>query len=274
MLLFDAAIEEKRISNWLIRVQGRRDEELGSGLEEIQIGLSCSSATMRLADEVVSLYAAADTRRLRPILSGKAEREGMLAVTYFAEDGGVQSETKRIRPFVQVRARTDESWQLRIAAGVADTMRELLRRASPRETGGLLVGQINFRRKTVYVTRLVLPKDSRGSAYAFYRGIQDLPETIREVERRTGGLLGYVGEWHTHPMGGAELSDTDIQAVENLRGILDAVSLPTLVTIVTPDGINPHLFEAGSPRFELPRFRWTGRGFFRGILLSIRREDR
>ena len=274
MVLFDAAIEEKRLSNWLTRVQGRGDEELGSGLEEIQVGLSCSSATMRLADEVVSLHAAADTRRLRPILSGRAEREGMLALTFFADDGSVRSETRRVKPFVQVRARNDESWQLHIAAGVADTMREALRRASPKETGGLLVGQINFKRKVVYVTRLVLPKDSRGSAYAFYRGIQDLPETIREVERRTGGLLGYVGEWHTHPMGGPELSDTDIQAVENIREMLDPVSLPTLVTIVTPDGIHPHLFEAGSPRFELPHYRWTGRGFFRGILFSIRREDR
>jgi hypothetical protein len=32
-----------------------------------------------------------------------------------------------------------------------------------------------------------------------------------DIQRRTGGLLTYVGEWHTHPMGDSDLSDTDKQ---------------------------------------------------------------
>jgi proteasome lid subunit RPN8/RPN11 len=274
--LFDAAMEDKRIGGWLTRVQTRREEDVGSGLEEIQIGLSCSSATMRLSDEVVSLHAAVATRRLRPFLAGKRGQDGSLAVTYFEEDGAVQSVTKVVRPFTRVVAHNDAHWTLHIAAGVRDMMFELLRRASPREIGGMLIGQINFKRRIVYVTRLLgPPKDSRGSAYAFYRGVQDMPEAIKEVERRTGGLLGYIGEWHTHPMGGAELSDTDIEAVENLRGMLDPVALPTLVAIVTPDGVHPHFFEAGSPRFaRLRGQRITIRELLRGLFLNGRRIDR
>jgi proteasome lid subunit RPN8/RPN11 len=274
--LFDAAIEDKRISSWLTRVQTRRDEDVGSGLEEIQIGLSCSSATMRLADEVVSLHAAVVTRRLRPFLTGKRDQDGSLAITYFSEDGTVQSGTKVIRPFIHVPAHNDASWTLHIAGGVRDTMFDLLRRASPREIGGTLIGQINFKRKIVYVTRLLgPPKDSRGSAYAFYRGVQDLPESIKAIEQRTGGLLGYIGEWHTHPMGGAELSEADIEAVENLREMLDRVPLPTLVTIVTPDGIHPHFFEADSPRYEMPRARrLTIRDLFGGLFFKHRGIDR
>jgi hypothetical protein len=48
-------------------------------------------------------------------------------------------------------------------------------------------------------------------------------------------------------MGGSDLSDTDKEAVIKLRSILDPAGLPTLVTIVTPDGIHPHLFEPTSP---------------------------
>jgi hypothetical protein len=119
------------------------------------------------------------------------------------------------------------------------------------------------------------PKDSRGSAYAFYRGVQDLPESIKAIEQRTGGLLGYIGEWHTHPMGGAELSEADIEAVENLREMLDRVPLPTLVTIVTPDGIHPHFFEADSPRYEMPRARrLTIRDLFGGLFFKHRGIDR
>ena len=273
---FDAAIEDKRIRTWLTRVQTTRDEDVGSGLEEIQVGLSCSSATMRLADEVVSLHAAVATRRLRPVLTGKRDQDGSLAVTYFAEDGAIQSGIKVIKPFVRVVAHNDARWTLHIAAGVRDTMFALLRQARPREIGGMLIGQINFKRKIVYVTRLLGPsKDSRGSPYAFYRGVQDLPETVKQIERLTGGLLGYISEWHTHPMGGAELSDTDIEAVENLRGMLDPVLLPTLVAIVTPEEIHPHFFEAGSPRFEMPRgYRITMRRVFRSLFFNGRRVDR
>jgi hypothetical protein len=35
--------------------------------------------------------------------------------------------------------------------------------------------------------------------------------------------------------------------VVSLRSVLDNVGLPTLVTIVTPDEIRPHLFEPTSP---------------------------
>jgi proteasome lid subunit RPN8/RPN11 len=245
-------------------------------LEELPLGLSCSSATMRLADEVVSLHAAVVTRRLRPLLNGKRDQDGSLAITYFAEDGAVQSGTKVIKPFIRVAAHNDASWTLHIAGGVRDTMFELLRRARPSETGGLLIGQINSKRKIVYVTRLLgPPKDSRGYAYGFYRGVRDLPETIKEIEQRTGGLLGYIGEWHTHPMGGAELSETDIEAVENLRDMLDRVPLPTFVTIVTPDGIHPHFFEADSPRYEMPRARrLTIRDLFGGLFFKRRGIDR
>ena len=98
---------------------------------------------------------------------------------------------------------------------------------------------------------LKAPRDSKGTPAAFVRGVYDLPESIKEIERKTGGLIGYVGEWHTHPMGGSELSYIDRIAVRNLRAILDPVRLPTLVTIVTPDDIHPHFFEPGSPPIQL-----------------------
>ncbi len=275
MFLFDTAIEDANVGSWLTRVQRTREENVGSGLEEIQVGLSCSSATMRLADEVASLHAAAVTRMLRPILQAETEPNGTISLTYLSNDGSVRSMKKVVRPLLRVPAQNDGRWSLHIAGDVRDAMFEQLRRAGPRETGGLLIGLINFKRKIAYVTRLLrAPRDSRGTGYAFRRGIRDLPEKIREIERRTGALLGYVGEWHTHPMGGSDLSDTDIEAVESLRSMLDPVSLPTLVTVVTPQGIHPHLFEPGSPRFEILRNRQhTIREVIWGLFSSRTRAD-
>jgi integrative and conjugative element protein (TIGR02256 family) len=248
-LIFDSAIEDDAVAAWLEEVKSTRDDRVGSGgLEDIQIGLSCSSATMRLADEVVSFYAAAVTRRLRPYLAkdGPARTDGSVHRSFLGDDGDSRAATQTFAPTVVLGA--DAGWQVRIAASAADEMSRLMRRHSPSETGGILVGRIAATKRTIYVTRLVpAPPDSRGTPWIFTRGTERLPETLDRVHLRTGGLLTYVGEWHTHPMGGSDLSDTDKHAVISLRSILDNVGLPTLVTIVTPDETRPHLFEPTSP---------------------------
>lgn len=248
-LIYDSAIEDDAVAAWLDEVKATRDDRIGSGgLEDIQVGLSCSSATMRLADEVVSFHAAAVTRRLRPYLAkdGPSRTEGAVCRSLLDDDGDSRATTRTFASTVVLEA--DTGWQVRIAAGAAETMSRLLRKHSPSETGGILVGRIAAPRKTIYVTRLVpAPPDSRGTPWVFRRGTEKLPEALENVQRRTGGLLTYVGEWHTHPMGGSDLSDTDKGAVISLRSILDHVGLPTLITIVTPDEIRPHLFEPTSP---------------------------
>lgn len=267
-LLFDSAIEEDEIAGWLEEVKSMRDDRVGAGgLEDIQIGLSCSSATMRLADEVVSFHAAAATRRLRPYLAkdGVSRTDGAVYSTFLGEDGDSGGSRRTFAPTVVIEAQ--EGWQIRIAAHAATEMSDLMRSHSPSETGGILVGRVASTRKTIYVTRLIpSPPDSRGTPFVFTRGTEKLPEALERVRRRTCGLLTYVGEWHTHPMGGSELSDTDKHAVIGLRSILDYAGLPTLVTIVTPDEIRAHLFEPTSPPIVAEPPRRSFGGFIRARL--------
>jgi proteasome lid subunit RPN8/RPN11 len=265
VLVFDSAIDDTQVADWFEDVRATRDERIGSGgLEDIQIGLSCSSATMRLADEVVAFHAAAAARRLRPYLNddGPTRGDGAIYTSFLNMEGDARASTQTHAPTVVLEA--GSGWQVRIAAKAAESMREQMRRRAPSETGGIMVGRIDANRKTVYVTRLVrAPADSRGTPYAFTRGTEMLPEALDLIRRRTGSLLTYVGEWHTHPMGGSDLSDTDKEAVISLRSILDPAALPTLVTIVTPDEIRPHLFEPTSPpvRVDPPKRRFIA--FFR-----------
>lgn len=145
------------------------------------------------------------------------------------------------------RARNDPGWQVRFAGGLVDRMRDALRQARPSETGGLIIGMVHAKRRIVYVTRLLdAPHDSEGTPMAFVRGVDDLPEAVADIERRSGGLLGYVGEWHTHPTGGPDLSITDLMAAARLKRVLDRVPLPTHIVVVTPRGVYPHVFEAGT----------------------------
>jgi integrative and conjugative element protein (TIGR02256 family) len=134
-------------------------------------------------------------------------------------------------------------WQVRLAAGVRAQLTEWLKRAGRNETGGLLLGFAHRKRRVIYVTDALPPSpDSQGSPFAFKRGVKDYPEILDRVEASTAGLIGYVGEWHTHPDGKARLSDTDMKAVEEIRANLDSVGLPTHVMVCTEERIASFVF--------------------------------
>jgi len=244
--LFHTAFEDTAVARWLISVETSRSGSVGSGLEDVQIGLSCSSATMRLSDENVALHGAVMSLRARDVVWGATAKSNSagLFLTVLEENGSVRTIQKSVPPVHICAARNDPQWQVRFSASVVQHMQTALRRAKPSETGGLLIGMVHNKRRIVYVTGLLdAPRDSEGSPVAFKRGIQDLPEAIKNIEKCTGGLLGYVGEWHTHPAGGPDMSIVDIVAAARLKGVLDTVPLPTHITIVTPRGIYPHVFE-------------------------------
>jgi integrative and conjugative element protein (TIGR02256 family) len=243
VMLFDSALQSESLARWLRVAQEERTSALALRHEEIQIGLSCSSVTMRLADELVSYHAASNARALRHLLGSGAGQNGVLQVAEIAEDGCGRIERLAISPVAVIKARNDPAWQVRLAASAAADMRSLLREHRPRETGGLLIGFVHSKRRVVYVSRVIqATPDSFGTPFGFLRGTLGLPEEVRCIENRTGGLLGYVGEWHTHPSGGPELSWTDRHAVAELKQTLQPSGLPIVIVVVTPRGLYPHVF--------------------------------
>jgi hypothetical protein len=253
--LFDSALDDPAVSRWLRGARDAREQRVGSGLEEIQIGLSCSSATMRLADEVVSFHAAALAGRVRQAFSRSTTESfpggGLLYRVVLDVDGTARADVRPVAPVSIIPARNDPRWHVRFAGGLVEEMKAKLRRARPSETGGLLIGIVHAKRRIIYVTRLLeSPRDSESSPLAFVRGVRDLPDAVLGIEDRSGGLVGYVGEWHSHPAGGPELSAVDMEAVKLLKRSLDTVPLPTDVIVITPRGVFPHVFE---PTAEIGR---------------------
>ena len=51
------------------------------------------------------------------------------------------------------------------------------------------------------VDALPAPKDSAEHKTAFVRGFTGLREELNAIEARSGGQVGYIGEWHSHPDG-------------------------------------------------------------------------
>jgi integrative and conjugative element protein (TIGR02256 family) len=97
----------------------------------------------------------------------------------------------------------------------------------PSETGGVLLGFWDFNISAlVLVDALPAPSDSVANRESFVRGTAGLLEKIAEVQRRTAGIVGYVGEWHSHPEGVRAQPSTD-----------DLAQLATLAARMAEDGM-------------------------------------
>lgn len=238
--LFSKSLTDRSVAGWLSRYRAQRESNVGNVLEDVDVGVSCSSDTLRLADDVISLYAAATTLSIR----ARPEAGELNLYTWHGEgDTPLQSRRWVLPPTVVCRPEESPGWEVRLSGVAAQRLREAFTRSGSRETGGVLLGRFHFKKRIVFVTEATgPPKDSTGRSYVFVRGVQNLPEEVQHAFDASGGLITYVGEWHTHPRGSGRLSPTDWDAVRQLRGLLDPDKHPTHILIVTPGGFTPHLF--------------------------------
>jgi len=243
--IFDKAIESDEISEWLQANRDERANELGSRLQEVDLGISCSSETMRLSDESVSLHSAAFTAGFKSLASKGDFDQGYVQINCCNESKEPPFYYSRFRipGTVVLEDRNRTGWEVRLSGDTEKTLRELFSTAKPDETGGILIGLVNWNRRTVYVTRILKsPPDSCSSPYAFVRGTSDVPDEVEHIHERTGAMLGYVGEWHTHPGGEPQPSLQDRSTVEKIKPNLDKVPLPALLLIVTERGLYPYIY--------------------------------
>ena len=91
------------------------------------------------------------------------------------------------------------------------------KRGSKKETGGILLGQLDDFLKVAWIDHILdAPPDSEFSESQFLCGIRGVNETIAKLKETTRGALGYLGTWHTHPISKGEPSTTDFSAACSL----------------------------------------------------------
>ncbi|MGI8889034.1 MAG: Mov34/MPN/PAD-1 family protein [Nocardioidaceae bacterium] len=97
------------------------------------------------------------------------------------------------------------------------------RQALPQETGGILMG---FRTPdTIVVTQALTVPDPNSSANTYLRRRRHAQALMAASLRHAHAVVGYVGEWHTHPHDQGP-STTDIRAIaDTARLVNDPVAL-------------------------------------------------
>lgn len=239
--LLDAAIDNPFLSQWLQDF----DLKLKSGsfeFEEINVGVSCNSNTLKLADDIISLHTSSFSIGIK---NHENSDSGIIQITEVDSNPSFSISTVelQISKINALRFKNNSDWTIRIQSEVAKGIQNELVKNLPNETGGLLVGKVDAKRKIVYVTRFITaPDDSVKMPHYFKRGTKNISEQIESIRNKTGGLIDYIGEWHSHPNGGTKLSSTDMTAVNEIRFSLDKVPYPTIIVIATYNKLHPYIF--------------------------------
>lgn len=231
--------ENERIKSW-------RTSDIERGEKNLNIGQGCSSTTTVMSDDLISFHASVFARAISNSTT-LDQQTGSVEFSFFDEENGnieLSNQKIHLEPLEILQCNEGSGWEVRITSIASAKMLSYADEKSPKETGGVLVGIANYKLRTIHVYDVIpAPPDSVGTEVRFQRGIIGLPEAIDRIKFDTGNIIGYIGEWHSHPMNLEKLSGKDRSTIAQLREINSRVPIPTCAIIVTKGKILPFVFE-------------------------------
>ena len=109
----------------------------------------------------------------------------------------------------------------------------------PNENGGMLAGRYSVDRHTVYIEKVVVPVEKLTSRTTFKRKATGLKKVWEQLVKDG---LRYVGEWHSHPNGSTQYSNTDLTAMVDIEKKVSIANPLLLIVGVRGDGLSAHTF--------------------------------
>jgi hypothetical protein len=200
---------------------------------ELYVGSGCRDASFVISGELILLHASILARQIR-LLS--TEKSAFLRIWNADEaSGSVALVDINVQPAVRYDS---GSWVVVSNYGISDKMKSFRENELPCETGGIIVGYTDHVLKTIYVVDVLLaPSDSKATESSFVRGTEGLGEHIADIRKRTNDIVGYIGEWHSHPRRcGPPPSPDDFSLLEYCSIALRNEGEPALMMIVGDKG--------------------------------------
>lgn len=199
----------------------------------LPMGGGCRDVSTVLSNELVQMHAAILARQIRL----GSEQPGAAIRVWIADD-----ETGQVRA-VDVAVKTPErtpfgDWTIISHSGISEKLRTLRIHSLPRETGGVVIGYIDHPLKELFVVDVLLPPpDSEGTKTAFVRGKEGLSQLLESIDRESAHVVGYVGEWHSHPSNHSpQPSRDDLSLLAHCAAALADKGDPALMIIVGAEG--------------------------------------
>jgi integrative and conjugative element protein (TIGR02256 family) len=205
----------------------------------VRVGAGCRDHSLVLPFELVEIHSAQLARRLRKAV---ASENGAIQVwTLDDNTGAISAAAVEVCPVKEV---TRIEWRIRWDAGVEERLHAMRDSCLPSETGGVLVGVIDQKLRTITIVDASdAPPDSSADATSFVRG-EGGQDYVSRCEELTSGMVSYVGEWHSHPVGHtSDPSGTDHILLATLASRLASDGIPALMAIVSEREVGVSLGE-------------------------------
>jgi len=199
-------------------------------LGKFWVGAGCREATAAISDELIHLHAAILSRQIRKSVSNSSAK---ICIWEYQDDlSGVTPYDIAVFP---AKSTVISGWEVSWDDGFLSETKMFRDEALPNETGGVLFGIVDQKAKTITLVKACsAPEKSDSTPTSFKRGEYQSNELLNNSLERTGGVVTYVGEWHSHPRGlSPQQSQADIHQLSFLNTALKEDGLPALMLIVS-----------------------------------------
>ncbi|MBQ8299519.1 MAG: Mov34/MPN/PAD-1 family protein [Clostridia bacterium] len=202
--LWHKAIESQDVRNWLFASEQEENREL-------YIGIGCSSDTFVLDDATISNHASVVPHIVNKYVGCD---NGTIVLNYFNKGSLIDNHIQlyEIEAFEKFEI---NDWCIHIKKDVWNNVKIYLDDSI--ENMGIWLGTINFYLKRIVIIDTYIPSDNKRTTGEVIAGTQGVDELINKYEEVTNGLIGYVGEWHTHTGDSASPSSKDLVAFSQVE---------------------------------------------------------
>lgn len=215
-------------------------EHLRGHYGELIVGGGCRDVSAVISNELIQLHGATLSRQLR---MATAQPAATIRTWQLDDSTGAMSFTDI--PVHTPLSRERLGWNVFFDEGLQAKLFAERERNLPKETGGVLLGYFDQKLKSIFIVDVLMaPPDSQADVTGFTRGKQGLQAQLDECASRTANVVGYVGEWHSHPRGSsAQSSPMDVELLAHLALKMTLDGLPALMLIVGEGEIEVSLGE-------------------------------
>ena len=209
-------------------------------------GASCRDASLVMPYSKIALFSALICERIQKIYDTS---EGEIVIFERSDDNGeINIHSYQARKEVKVER---GNFTVSYDDGLYEKFMQMRLTNLPNETGGILLGYYDFNiGRIVIVDALPAPRDSISERNTFVRGIEGQSKIVENINKKTANVVGYIGEWHSHPDGSSSFpSKDDIIQLCGLSSSLAEEGLPAIQLIVSETEIRPIVAEYQSDKW-------------------------
>lgn len=111
---------------------------------------------------------------------------------------------------------TELGLTISIESACLDMIFELIWRHSPKEFGGIFIGNYINDYKEVIISDVIIPQNFKSSFMGFQPDPNDFNRQLKKVYDKYNGKIVYIGDWHSHPNSNNQYSQPDLQSIKSV----------------------------------------------------------